>query len=142
MSIYHYAVLGIILLPLLAWVWNNSRTKKLQSPSEARPDLGAGPLSLRLFALLLGYGAVYGLSGGSPAYVVGQAIVPIAATAVLFLAAWLVPKLVGRSLSQPRKRLFELSLFVFCLVAIASFIVTKTEEIRRSSGLASEQRAG
>jgi hypothetical protein len=136
MSIYSFAILALLASPLLLWAWRNSQSHR-GPPAAASllPDLTAAQFTLRVFALLLGYAAIYGLSGGPPAFILGQALVPVGLTVVLFSVTWCTLRLLRRSILQPRRRLFELALFVFCITAILLFVVTKTEQIRNASAL-------
>lgn len=134
-SIWHFPVLGILVLPLVLWAYSASRPPPKMDTTTASslpPDTSTGAFLLRLAAVVIGFVALFSLtSDGKFGVAIGQTLFALALVAVLFLLAWSIPRLFGRRMQSPRKKAFELLLFVFALFVVFVLLQLKMEQIAR-----------
>ena len=133
MSYYYFAILVLLLVPLVFYAYRMSSPSELsptpQSSEGIKVDLTAGAFTGRTVAIVLGYCALYGIRGGNLTFILGQVLVPVIASVLLFALAYMVAKLLRRTVHAPRKKLFEFSLFVFALFAISIFLDMKMSQV-------------
>jgi Na+/H+ antiporter NhaD/arsenite permease-like protein len=133
-SVWHYAVIAILVLPLVLWAYFASRQRPQGAATvdELSPDTPIGGFLFRTAALVIGFIALFSLtSGGQMAIAVGQTLIALVVVAVLFGLAWTIPRLFGRKIQRPRKKAFELLLFVFALFTMLILLQLQVEQVAR-----------
>ena len=130
MTIVHYVLLALIFAPIAFFAYRITKPVAAKRPrTTAVADLTNLAFATRISVVLLAYGVLYGVGGGSVPFVLGQAAVPVGATAILFAAVYLVAKLVGRVIEAPRRKFFGMSLFLLVLFAAAALVNMKAAQI-------------
>lgn len=131
MTVYHFAILAVFAIPLILWARNASSSLKTVQKTPPEQDLTNYAFALRITALICGYLAMFGLVSDRFGIAVGQTLGSIIATTVLFLTIWGGTHMVGRRFIVPRRKAFELALFVFALFIVFVFIQLRVAQIAR-----------
>lgn len=126
MSIYHLAVLALFLIPLAAWAYRSSTAHAAEPPG----DLPTSAFAIRAIAVLLGFTALYLITSQNLVQALMQAVIWMMVAVAIFAIAWHSLRVFRRRFSTPRRRLFELWLFLLALSIVMVLIEVQMDKIQ------------
>lgn len=131
MTIYHFAILAVFAIPLILWARNASSSLKAVQDAPPLQDFTNSAFALRVTALICGYLAMFGLVSDRFGIAIGQTLGSVIATTVLFLILWGGTRIFGRRFHAPRRKAFELALFMFALFVVFVVVQLRVAQIAR-----------